>query len=50
MLSNKKKKDAAMAALMKRLGIERNVCNCAICHHTVGLSYYELHLLSCKGR
>lgn len=49
-LQNQKQKDAAMAAYLAARGIKRDYCNCAICHHRVGLSGYENHLRSCKGR
>ena len=49
-LANQKQKDAAMAAYLKKLGIERTVCNCSICHRLVGLAHYEGHLMTCRGR
>jgi hypothetical protein len=49
-LANQKQKDSAMAAMLKRLGIERRSCSCPICHHLVGLASLEGHILSCKGR
>lgn len=49
-LANKKKKDSAMAQMMKRLGIERTACNCPICHNLVSLNRLPTHLPQCKGR
>jgi hypothetical protein len=46
-LANKKKKDSAMAQLMKRLGIERSSCNCPICHSLVSLNRLYFHLGNC---
>jgi len=47
-LTNKKQKDAAMAALMKKLGIERKHCNCPMCHKVVNLSSLSNHLDKCR--
>lgn len=49
-LANQKAKDAAMAARMKKLGIERRSANCPICQREVSLSGMNNHITVCRGR
>lgn len=44
-----KAKNQAMAAEMKRLGIERKVARCPVCNKVVGLNTIAQHIGSCKG-
>jgi hypothetical protein len=43
-------KDAATAAMLKKLGVVRTTGRCAICHHIVSLAHYVTHLHVCQGR
>lgn len=44
------KRNADMAAYLKRRGIRRTMGACPICHHNVPLDALEGHILSCRGR
>lgn len=50
MLQNQRAKDAAMAARLKALGIERRSANCPICHRVTALSSLQHHITTCRGR
>jgi hypothetical protein len=41
---NKKAKDQAMAAMMKRLGIERTMMRCPICHVEISVRHAYVHI------
>jgi recombinational DNA repair protein (RecF pathway) len=41
---NKKAKDQAMAAMMKRLGIKRTVLRCPICNKEIAISAAYVHI------
>ena len=40
----RRNKDTAMAARMKKLGIKRTSQKCPICYQTVSLSTYGIHI------
>ena len=50
MASKRSLKDAAMAAQLKKEGVERTVAACPICHRVVSLTRLPVHVLTCKGR
>lgn len=50
MLANRKAKDAAMASMMKRLGIERTSANCPLCHQLISLRQLYGHICTCGRR
>jgi hypothetical protein len=44
-----KAKNQAMAAEMKRLGVERKVARCPVCNKIVALNGIATHINTCKG-
>lgn len=49
-LAEQRKKSSAMAAYMKKHGIERDTTACPHCHKATGLNAKMLsHMMTCKG-
>lgn len=51
-LAERRKKDGAMAAYMKKNGVDRRTMACPRCHGTIGIGTKPLlsHLNTCTGR
>ena len=50
MLSNRRAKDAAMAAMMKMNKVERTSASCPVCHGLVSLNRLYGHVTASCGR
>jgi hypothetical protein len=47
---DRKHKDKAMAAYLKKMGVQRNTKQCPMCHHTIGINVTIHPPANCQPR